>query len=43
MVRGALGFLDGPGRTFDDEGLQRVGDLAAEVASAIAPAMPPRG
>jgi GAF domain-containing protein len=43
VVRGALGFLDGPGRTFDDEGLQRVGDLAVEVASAIAPAMPPRG
>ena len=43
VVRGALGFLDGPGRTFDDEGLQRVGDLAVEVASAIAQAMPPRG
>jgi len=31
-VQGALGFLDGPGRTFDDDGLRRIGRLADEVA-----------
>ncbi len=36
LVQGALGFLDGPGRTFDDESLGRIDDLAAEVARAIA-------
>jgi GAF domain-containing protein len=30
---GAVGFLDGPGRTFDDEGLRRIGSLADEVAA----------
>ncbi len=31
-IRGALGFLDGPGRTFDDEGLRRIARLADELA-----------
>jgi GAF domain-containing protein len=31
-VRGALGFLDGPGRAFDQEDLRRIGDLADGVA-----------
>ena len=31
-VQGALGFLDGSGRTFDDDGLRRIGRLADEVA-----------
>src|SRR5262245_9126840 len=31
-TRGALGFLDGLGRTFDDEDLGRIGTLAGEVA-----------
>jgi GAF domain-containing protein len=31
-IRGALGFLDGPGRTFDDTALQQIGALADEVA-----------
>jgi hypothetical protein len=35
-IRGALGFLDGPGRTFDDEGLRRIGTLADEVATRLA-------
>jgi GAF domain-containing protein len=32
-IRGALGFLDGPGRTFDDDGLRRIGRLADGVAA----------
>jgi hypothetical protein len=28
MIRGALGFLDSAGRTFDDEELRRIGRLA---------------
>jgi GAF domain-containing protein len=32
ITRGALGFLDGPGRTFDTEGLRRIGGLADGVA-----------
>jgi GAF domain-containing protein len=32
ITRGALGFLDGPGRTFDAEGLWRIGGLADGVA-----------
>jgi len=32
---GALGFLDGPGRTYDDEGLRRIGLLADDVATAL--------
>jgi GAF domain-containing protein len=35
LIHGALGFLDGPGRTFDDESLGRIDDLTAEVARAI--------
>jgi len=34
-TRGALGFLDGLGRTFDDEDLGRIGTLAGEVAKAV--------
>jgi GAF domain len=34
-TRGALGFLDGPGRTFDDEDLGRIETLAGEVAKAV--------
>lgn len=30
-VRGALGFLDPPGRTFDERDLRRIADLADEV------------
>jgi GAF domain-containing protein len=33
VIRGALGFLDGPGRTFDDDGLRRIGRLADGVAA----------
>jgi GAF domain-containing protein len=39
VVLGALGFLDGPGRIFDDAGLRRCGDRAAEGASARATAI----
>lgn len=35
-IRGALGFLDGPGRTFDEEGLRRIGRLADEVGESLA-------
>jgi GAF domain-containing protein len=35
-VQGALGFLDGPGRTFDDDGLRRIGRLADKVAAELA-------
>ena len=34
-IRGALGFLDGPGRTFDDAALQQIGALADEVAGRV--------
>ena len=34
-IRGALGFLDGPGRTFDDAALQQIGALADEVAGHV--------
>jgi GAF domain-containing protein len=33
---GALGFLDGPGRTFDEENLRRIGSLADEVGMRLA-------
>jgi hypothetical protein len=36
VIRGALGFLDGPGRSFGDEGLRRVGRLADELAQDLA-------
>jgi hypothetical protein len=36
VVRGALGFLDGPGRTYDDEALRRIAILADEVAADLA-------
>jgi GAF domain-containing protein len=35
-TRGALGFLDGPGRTFDDEGLLRIASLADRLATRLA-------
>jgi GAF domain-containing protein len=35
VIRGALGFLDGPGRAFDDEALKRIEALAEEVARAM--------
>ena len=35
VVRGALGFLDGPGRTYDEDGLRRIGTLADEVGRAL--------
>src|SRR5262245_56116156 len=31
-IHGALGFLDGPGRTYDADALQRIGGVADEVA-----------
>lgn len=34
-VQGALGFLDGPGRTFDDDGLRQIGCLADDVAASL--------
>jgi GAF domain-containing protein len=34
-ILGALGFLDGPGRTFDDEALRRIESLAGEVAGHV--------
>ena len=34
-VQGALGFLDGPGRTFDDDGLRQIGRLADDVAARV--------
>jgi GAF domain-containing protein len=39
-VRGALGFLDGPGRTFDAEDLGRIAAQTEEVARALAHAAP---
>jgi hypothetical protein len=39
-VRGALGFLDGPGRSFDDDGLRRIGRLADELARDLVRAAP---
>ena len=35
VTRGALGFLDGPGRTYDDEGLRQIGLLADRVATTL--------
>jgi GAF domain-containing protein len=35
VICGALGFLDGPGRTFDDHALGRIATLADEVAKAL--------
>jgi GAF domain-containing protein len=34
-VRGALGFLDGPGRIYDDEALRRIAALADDVAGRL--------
>jgi hypothetical protein len=34
-VSGALGFLDGPGRTYDDPALERLAHLADEVARRV--------
>ena len=39
-IRGALGFLDGPGRTFDDEGLREIARLADELANDLVRATP---
>jgi hypothetical protein len=39
VIRGALGLLDGPGRTFDDEDFRRIGRLADEVARAVGRAL----
>jgi GAF domain-containing protein len=39
-IRGALGFLDGPGRSFYDEGLRRIGRLADELARDLVRAAP---
>jgi GAF domain-containing protein len=39
-IRGALGFLDGPGRSFDDEGLRRIGRLADDLARDLVRAAP---
>jgi len=35
VTRAALGFLDGPGRQYDAEGLRRIGLLADDVAAAL--------
>jgi GAF domain-containing protein len=35
VVQGALGFLDGPGRTFDDSDLQRIAVVAEAVAQSL--------
>jgi GAF domain-containing protein len=40
VVRGALGFLDGPGRTYDDEALRRIEALADAIGAAAARAIP---
>jgi GAF domain-containing protein len=40
QVRGALGFLDPPGRTFSDADLRRVAELADQVARSVAAAPP---
>lgn len=34
-IRGALGFLDGPGRVYDSESLQRIEALADGVAASV--------
>jgi len=39
VVRGALGLLDGAGRTFDDQALGRLGLAADEIAGALEHAM----
>src|SRR5262245_4196106 len=39
-IHGALGFLDGPGRLFDEEGLRLIGSLADAVATRLAHAAP---
>jgi GAF domain-containing protein len=39
-IRGALGFLDGPGRSFDDEGLRGIARLADQLASDLVRAAP---
>ena len=39
-IRGALGFLDGPGRTFDDEGLREIARLADGLANDLVRATP---
>ena len=35
-ISGALGFLDGPGRTYDERALERLGRLADEMAARVA-------
>jgi GAF domain-containing protein len=39
MIRGALGFLDGPGRIYDAAALQQIGALADDVARHLRPAL----
>jgi GAF domain-containing protein len=34
-THGALGFLDGPGRSYDEKSLRRIGSLADEVAAQL--------
>jgi GAF domain-containing protein len=38
-IRGALGFLDGPGRTYDDAALRQIEALADEVGRTVARAL----
>ena len=40
-THGALGFLDAPGRTFDEDTLRRIGSLADAVATRLARGAPP--
>jgi hypothetical protein len=35
VIHGALGFLDGPGRAYNDDGLRRLAGLADEVGRAV--------
>jgi len=35
VIRGALGFLDGPGRTYDDAALRRIEVLADGVGGSV--------
>jgi hypothetical protein len=35
VIRGALGFLDGPGRTYDADGLRRIEGLADDVGRVL--------
>jgi GAF domain-containing protein len=35
-IRGALGFLDGPGRTYDEDSLRQIGAVADEVGRVLA-------